>query len=178
VPRSDSKIIPARPSEIATPESVIGAVVEEISMRCGTYGMGGPGFAGLRIGTDRWLILTLWGAANWLQIDGRPIEAGSDSDGKNARFDPIVSEDVTFGRDRTRSYTDCLASAVSLPATITEFVFSGHSGHLVLGGHRIAIAESPEDRPVYRGSGASLAFHADDDVAKAWILAPFPWVEV
>lgn len=176
--RPDSKIIPARPSTTATAEAVLGRKVQEISMRCGTYGMGGPGFAGFRLAEDLWLILTLWGAAAWLQVDGRPIEANADRDGRNARFDPIVPDDVQFGRDRTRTYDDCLAAALPLPATITAFAFSGHGGHLMLGDRRISIAADPRERPVYAGSGEAMALMPDDDLARAWILAPVPWVSV
>lgn len=41
---------------------------------CGTYGIGGPGFFGLELeGTDthqtEYLVLTLWGADEWLLLD-------------------------------------------------------------------------------------------------------------
>ncbi len=42
----------------------------------GTYGMGGPGFFGLQLEQTasqpkEWLVLTLWGASEWLNLDGR-----------------------------------------------------------------------------------------------------------
>ncbi len=176
--RSDRRIVRATPASPVTAADVIGREVSQISLSCGTYGMGGPGFAGFKLAEDLWLILCLWGSTGWLEIDGRPIAASADRDGRNARFDPIIPDDVQFGRDRTRSSDDCLAAALPLPATIQEFAFSGHSGHLVLGDHRIRISPDPADRPVLAGSGEARVLTPEDDLAGAWIFAPYPWVEV
>ena len=174
-----SEIIPTRPGTVARPEDVIGRTVTEISLRCGTYGMGGPGFAGFELGPDAWLILTLWGAAEWLNLDGRPIEAmRHEPGGVNARFDPIISDAVQFGRDRTTTPAECLAAALPVPAEITEFAFSGHAGHMLIGGRRLAILADPAERPVWPGGGQPRALKPGDDLAHAWILAPFPWVRV
>jgi hypothetical protein len=55
-----------------TAERVVGRTVGEICTCAGTYGMGGPGFLGLRLG-DEWLIIAIWGAASWVQVDGRIV---------------------------------------------------------------------------------------------------------
>lgn len=172
------RILKCREGKIATPAAVIGARVEEISMRCGTYGQGGPGFAGFRIGTDRWLILTIWGSAEWLSLDGRPIEATRHRDGLNDRFNPIIRDDVIFGRDRSTDYNTELGRALPLPAEIREFAFSGHSGHMLLGEHRIAIAADPAQRPVFAGTGERRVFKPEDDLAMGWRIAPYPWIQV
>lgn len=59
---------------------VVGRRVLQWSSHRGTYGMGGPGFFGLELEAkddhpQEWLVLTIWGAASWLLLDGRWIEA-------------------------------------------------------------------------------------------------------
>jgi hypothetical protein len=52
----------------------------------GTYGMGGPGFFGILLEGNtfypkEWLILSLWGSASWLLLDGKELRLQV-SDGK------------------------------------------------------------------------------------------------
>ncbi|MEO5952481.1 MAG: hypothetical protein ABIQ44_08470 [Chloroflexia bacterium] len=59
---------------------IIGRWVREWSPTLGSYGMGGPGFFGLRLAEnadfpEEWLVLRLWGACNWLTLDGQWVEA-------------------------------------------------------------------------------------------------------
>lgn len=54
----------------------VGRRVIEWSSSLGSYGMGGPGFFGMRLAatpsySEEWLVLVLWGAAHWLILDGR-----------------------------------------------------------------------------------------------------------
>lgn len=54
---------------------IIGRDIVDMSICIGSYGMGGPGFFGLCLSKtekypEEWLILTLWGATHWLQVDG------------------------------------------------------------------------------------------------------------
>lgn len=55
-----------------TPERVVGRTVDEVRTYVGTYGMGGPGFFGLRLG-DEWLVVAIWGADSWIEADGRIV---------------------------------------------------------------------------------------------------------
>ncbi|MEP6776769.1 MAG: hypothetical protein ABJA50_14335 [Chloroflexota bacterium] len=61
-------------------DRIIGRSVTEWSANLGSYGMGGPGFFGLRLSAAReypeeWLVLRVWGACCWLLLDGKWIEA-------------------------------------------------------------------------------------------------------
>jgi hypothetical protein len=51
---------------------IVGRAVDEVCKDVGTYGMGGPGFFGLRL-ADEWLVISMWGADSWIQINGRIV---------------------------------------------------------------------------------------------------------
>ncbi len=60
--------------------SLVGRKIIDFSPHCGTYGQGGPGFAGfkleaLRDQPEEWLILCIWGAPSWLTVNGQWLEA-------------------------------------------------------------------------------------------------------
>jgi len=55
-------------------KSVVGRKITGFSTRLGTYGMGGPGFFGLLLDTDEYLVYTAWHACFYTLLDGRPIE--------------------------------------------------------------------------------------------------------
>ncbi|MGA7733054.1 MAG: hypothetical protein WCD37_17485, partial [Chloroflexia bacterium] len=55
---------------------IVGREVIRWLSSLGSYGMGGPGFFGLRLAAagdylEEWLALRLWGADNWLLLDGQ-----------------------------------------------------------------------------------------------------------
>jgi hypothetical protein len=178
-----------RPYPFAQPQDVIGLTVADLTTHAGTYGMGGPGFFGVRLegftastGPDEppplWLILRLWGSDGWLSIDGRPIRAGDDRDKINTRFDPHLPDDVVFGRDRSRSPQDILAALIPIPAKITAFEMQQHSGSITIGDVRIDILADPNDRPVFPGTSEVKVFDPADDLREAWVLADTPSVQV
>ena len=60
-----------------------GRNVLEACSYLGSYGMGGPGFLGFHLEKsrnrpDEWLILCLWGACDWVLLDGMKYEDGND----------------------------------------------------------------------------------------------------
>src|SRR5262245_49982099 len=78
IPANERGLGPSgRPRPFAPPpisvEQVIGRTVEEICPYVGTYGMGGPGFFGLRLGSE-WLVIALWGAGEWMVSQGRCVQ--------------------------------------------------------------------------------------------------------
>lgn len=61
---------------------VVGRRVDEVCDHVGTYGMGGPGFFGLRLG-HQWLVVAVWGAGEWITAKGRRVEDHShETDGR------------------------------------------------------------------------------------------------
>lgn len=165
----DGYIIPANKS------NVIGRKVVALSPYCGTYGMGGPGFFGLKFDNDEWLILKLWGADGWLNVDRKPLIATKDMNGLNKHLDAILpSEREWKGIDYDK---EVMTSALGLPGVITEFEFSGDHGHLMIGKTMLSIENDPFKRSL-RYDGKFRIFPADEDLADAWIIASVPWVNV
>ena len=66
------RLQPFAPPPISA-EQVIGRTVEEICPYVGTYGMGGPGFFGLRLGSE-WLVIAVSGAV--LRPNSPVVEPG------------------------------------------------------------------------------------------------------
>jgi hypothetical protein len=74
--RASSKISakPATIREVGI-ENFVGRKVISACWCLGSYGMGGPGFAGVGFEKTRerpceWLVLCLWGATEWLRVNG------------------------------------------------------------------------------------------------------------
>jgi hypothetical protein len=55
------------------PAWLAGATVVRTDTNLGSYGMGGPGFAGIELktanGATTWVVFTLWGASHWLTLE-------------------------------------------------------------------------------------------------------------
>ncbi len=54
-------------------DKLIGRTVLEISDHVGSYGMGGPGFFGLRFDKE-WLVVAIWGADEWITAEGQRMK--------------------------------------------------------------------------------------------------------
>jgi hypothetical protein len=62
------------------PNTLTQRTITEWSSNLGTYGMGGPGFFGIKLAgdafqQDSWLILTIWSAGEWLLLDQHWLQA-------------------------------------------------------------------------------------------------------
>lgn len=58
-------------------ENIINSKILETSTCCGTYGMGGPGFFGIKFQTNsgiRWLVYCIWNAPEHILLNDRVIE--------------------------------------------------------------------------------------------------------
>ena len=145
-----------RPGTV-TPELVVGRTIDEVCTHVGTYGMGGPGFFGLRLGSE-WLVVAIWGAASWIEADGRIVEDGFwDTSGRHR---PWIT-------DEGDELTERLVSQ-----SITSFAVAGRSLVIGVGGVTLTIAESPEHRPILQGNKQPRAFEAGDDLRRAVFLSP------
>lgn len=60
-------------------EWIRGARVLAVDGCMGSYGMGGPGFLGLRVRAfegETWVVFRLWSASDWLTLDDRVVNDG------------------------------------------------------------------------------------------------------
>lgn len=151
------ELIPFLPSPIFA-EQVIGRVINEFSSHVGTYGMGGPGFVGLRLGNE-WLVISIWGAAEWMMSQGRCIEDTFHE--AHARPTPWLPNDKD---DFERQVVGRCIRSIDVQQ---------HSLCIVLeNGFDLTIEESSERRPQLEGAKKPREFALDDDLRKAVFLAP------
>jgi len=151
------ELVPFIPEPLA-PGKVVGRRVDGLSIYLGTYGMGGPGFFGLSLGSE-WLVVAIWGAASWIRADGRLVEdtghaeAGREAPWTVDRLERLKA--MTLGRE-------IQACAVARSSLLI----------LIAGGPRFVIDESPETRLPHEGSREPRAFGPDDDLRRAVFLSP------
>lgn len=141
-------------------ERLVGRRIDDVTINAGTYGMGGPGFLGLKLGAD-WLVVALWGAASWTTCQGRLVEDLFHADA--GRPEPWTPE--TGSPD--------ILNAALVGQTIEAVDIRQHALCIAIsGGFDLTIAEDPAARPVFAGNGEPRAFAPDDDLRRAVFLSP------
>jgi hypothetical protein len=144
--------------QLPGPEKVVGRTVDQIDTHVGTYGTGGPGFFGLRLG-EEWLVISIWGASEWITVDGRLVEDFFGE--KHDRPLPWIG-------DHGDELTEKLVGQ-----EITSFKVAKQSLSIGLAnGMSIEIAEDPDARPLFEGSKEKRAFAENDDLRKGVFLSP------
>jgi len=139
-------------------EQVTEREVDEISTCIGTYGMGGPGYFGLRLG-EEWLVIAVWGAGEWILADGVLVEDGFFD--KYGRPRPWITGSCD---DLSPRLAGSKITAVELERQHMRISFSN--------GMSLVIEQSAENRPILEGNKRPRAFLADDDLRKAVFLSP------
>ncbi len=153
---STCELIPFVPKPIRA-EDVIGRRVDEVKTIVGTYGMGGPGFFGLRLGSE-WLVLSLWGASEWIHVDNRLV---TDS------YGPMAGRPLPWIHD-----IDELTPRL-VGTDIASFQVARHSLRITFSnGAVLEVEESADRRPILQGSKQPRAFSPEDDLTRAVFLAP------
>jgi len=138
---------------------VAGSRIDGVSLNIGTYGMGGPGFFGLRLG-EQWLVIALRGAGAWMSADGRTIEDMFWSD--RGRAKPWMLE----------GEGDWLSPRIVGHAIAHVFI-ERHALRIVLDdSFALSIESDASLRPSFEGNGAPRAFAAEDDLRRAVFLSP------
>jgi hypothetical protein len=158
------ELIPFTPDPL-DPDSIIGRQIVGVTASAGTYGMGGPGFFGLNLRTEKpgeeWLLIALWGAASWMTCQGRLVEdLHFDTAG---RPQPWMSD--TVGIDALEM--------VLLGQRIESLTVTPRAMRIDISRKLdLTIAEDARDRPVFAGNGEPRAFGPDDDLRRAVFLSP------
>ena len=140
-----------------------GATVTSTSEYMGSYGMGGPGFVGLRLrlssGRRAWVVFTVWAAAGWLTINDDLLSEG---------YFPDEQLELSSSR-RLRSLSelvDATLADIHLDRELAELTFGGSSGPLVLRLRRDSSA-----LPVHRGSKQPKVLATSQDIRDAVIIS-------
>lgn len=140
------------------PEKVIGRKIDQIDTLVGTYGTGGPGFFGLRLG-EEWLVISIWGASEWITVDDRLVE-----DFFGAKYDRPLPWIGDHGDELTEKLVG---------QEITSFRVEKLSLSIGLAnGMTLEIAEDPDKRPVFEGDQEPRAFSDADDLRNGVFLSP------
>jgi hypothetical protein len=149
------RLRPFAPPPISA-EAVIGRTVEEICPYVGTYGMGGPGFFGLRLGLE-WLVIAVWGAGEWMVSQGRCVED-------------------SFHDNRPRPWLAGESDELSVELVgqrIRSINVRRHSLRIVFENEvDLTIEETSDHRPLFEGTKEPRQFTDDDDLRRAVFLAP------
>lgn len=137
---------------------VVDRRIDDVSCSVGTYGMGGAGFFGLRLG-DEWLVVAIWGAGAWMKAEGRLIE------------------DIFFDtRGRQRPWMDEGGDELLLRVagrTITSVDVDRDAMRITLDdGFSLYIESDARSRPIFEGNKTPRAFGVDDDLRRAVFLSP------
>lgn len=154
---------PSGPLRAFVPEpldssNVTDRIIEEWTPTAGTYGMGGPGFLGFRLGSE-WLIFAIWGAGDWFRLNGRLL---TDMFWEK-RGRPIPWEEdanVDFGNLFVRRhFTELDVERDSITATLDN-------------GQVLKLSPDASDRPYFEGSGEPRLVEAEDDLRTLVFIAP------
>ncbi len=140
-----------------TSDQLEGRVVDEICTHLGTYGMGGPGFFGLRFGSE-WLVFSIWGADSWIEIDGRIVQ-------------DCFWEEENMPRPWISDSGDELSEKI-VGQQVKSLLINQYSLRIEIGEMSLAISKEPDRRPIHGGSKQPRAFEMSDDLRKAVFLAP------
>lgn len=133
------------------PATVAGRCIQGWMAYAGTYGMGGPGFLAFQLGEREWLMISLWGAADWVELNGA-----------------ILS-----------SYNQDEVSSMLVGSRIVSIAVSKSSFSMEVEGNLLFhIAESAAGRPIFPGTGLPRQLGPDEDLRLGVFLAPTPelWV--
>jgi len=152
-------LIPFTPVPVSA-EQIVGRMIDDISPHIGTYGMGGPGFFGLRLGPE-WLVIAIWGAGEWIEARGRYLE---DLDyreyGRSSPWLPGHGEPANG--ELEKHIVGQKVRSIEVRRVSLRIVLDNEFD--------LTIEESPDRRPL--SGGAKMKFTEDDDLRKAVFLAP------
>jgi hypothetical protein len=131
--------------------------------------MGGPGFFELLLDSSRsfspeHLVLTLWGAADWLLLDGRWVSAHPN---QYARQRPMYSAFVEQGR--WDEVSPVLVGAV-LKSAVVEDDQSKFSFDRLGAEHLLELPRDTNRLPIHEGSQEQRSWCSQESLLDAWVV--------
>lgn len=125
-------------------DAYCGGIIVDTCSGLGSYGQGGPGFFGLKCKRGSgsfWIVFPLWGAVEWLTLDGKLIDSAKALHGGSI-------QSIGFADDR---------------ATIT--IRGTDSSHV------IELRRDGSTVPPWRGSGKKRSFGAGESLEDAIVMS-------
>lgn len=152
---------------------VIGRKIIETSRYLGSYGMGGAGFLGFKLEKknrypEEWVVLTLWGATEWLLLDGKWLDCSVEYFDKDKCFFKKSIEDYS-ARD---SLLDILVGNV-----ITEFVIKSKSFKMKIGSFILELPSDLSKLPPH-GNGDSRKWCRGEKMENGFIISNTPFIKI
>lgn len=156
-PGPSGPLVAFRPPAL-DPMEVVGRVVDAVNPYIGTYGMGGPGFFGIRLGKD-WLTVAVWGAAAWMTAKGRLVEDLFYEE--HGRERPWI---VDGSKDLSSQIVGQSLESIGIRRHSLKIVFANQFD--------LSIEETADRRPVFEGNGEPRAFADSEDLRRGVFLSP------
>lgn len=137
-----------------------GARVVDSCPGLGSYGMGGPGFLGLKCDLNRrafWIVFTLWAATGWLNLGGRLLEEGLSQEERKAYSKRGISSiEVIHGS---------VIESISFTPDLARFRFT-KGGE----GQAIELRRDGTRVPPWRGGGGRKVFLDEESLEDAVVV--------
>ncbi len=153
----------------AGPGRMEGRTILSWSANRGSYGMGGPGFFGLELSAGaafpkEWLVLTLWGATDWLLLDGtrfsshpryydeqKPLYSNFGGDQEWDQVTALLTSGVLAGAEIGRDWTKL------------EVVSKGET-------HTLELPSDKDGLSRFGGSEESRRWREWEEMQDAWVF--------
>jgi len=139
----------------------VGAIVTRTSSYLGSYGMGGPGFVGIRVqrssGSRVWIVFTVWAAAGWLTLDEALLE------------DAYFPDERTDGSRAFVPLTTLVGArldSIRLTPDLAELLFTQSDSPRAL-----RVQHDSSHLPVHRGSKQPKLLSPTEDLRDAVIVS-------
>ncbi|MBN8579507.1 MAG: hypothetical protein J0L96_02455 [Anaerolineae bacterium] len=149
-------------------ERILHRKIIKWSGNLGSYGMGGPGFFGVKLTStnlyaEEWLVLILWGADNWLLLNGQWVAANLN---QYQIQKPLLNQ---LSEDQWDNLSDKL-----IDATITSALVKNNSSLICLQKesieHKLEIPSDPKMLPVFAGNGKQRIWFDHENQLDAWVI--------
>jgi hypothetical protein len=136
-------------------------LIVDSSSYLGSYGMGGPGFFGLKCRKGLrsfWIVFVLWGAAEWLTLDGKLLKSGlTESERELYEDRGVIAEETVHGG--SLQSIDFTADYVTLTVRKADAA------------HIFELRRDGTTLPPWRGSGEKKVFPSHESLKDAIIIS-------
>lgn len=155
---------------------VIGRKIIEVSPILGTYGMGGPGFFGFNLEKNKrypeeWLVLTIWGADNWLLLDDKWLS--NDFHKSNPKKCYFQTNETIY------TYYQQQLGGVFNDLTISDFKLKKKSFKMIIKNdsrtHKLEFPNDLTKLSVYR-NGQPRKWHWKEKMSDGLIISPTRYI--